>query len=284
MSKLLLKTKSVSSSGLVPKKTTQALSLLERYPEYDGRGVIVAVLDTGCDPRAEGLTSTPDGKPKLIDVVDATGSGDVDTTKVVQVNEDGVLEGATGRLLRIDSKLEAACNALWNEKHEAALAILRRRIMTAGDRDEKEDLELLLTEMMKEKNCGTNPILDVLRWHDGEEWLAVLETSVAGAYFACEAVKYTTMTASSCGAEKQVIDLSKCQAMASYRVRRECSTITGYDCLIILHSQSKQLCAKLEQSIAFVRGSQPSIVEFAQRSIYIWKRYCLILVVKNITI
>ena len=33
-------------SGLVPKSDTQADTFISNYPQYDGRGVVVAILDT----------------------------------------------------------------------------------------------------------------------------------------------------------------------------------------------------------------------------------------------
>jgi hypothetical protein len=39
--------------------------------------VLIAIMDTGVDPGAFGLTSCPDGSPKVIDVIDCTGADDV---------------------------------------------------------------------------------------------------------------------------------------------------------------------------------------------------------------
>ena len=42
-------------SGCLPKQPTGALQFLTKYPHYDGRQVIIAVIDTGIDPLANGL-------------------------------------------------------------------------------------------------------------------------------------------------------------------------------------------------------------------------------------
>jgi hypothetical protein len=41
--------------GCLPKQPTGALQLQTKYPQYDGRQVIIAVIDTGIDPLANGL-------------------------------------------------------------------------------------------------------------------------------------------------------------------------------------------------------------------------------------
>ena len=58
-------------------------------PAGDGRGVVIAVLDTGVDPSIPGLTHTPDGEVKVIDVQDFSGQGDVELHRVQF--EDGKL-------------------------------------------------------------------------------------------------------------------------------------------------------------------------------------------------
>ncbi len=68
------------------------------HPDIDGRGVVIAILDTGVEMGVSGLRTTSTGDVKVIDVRDFTGEGDVsiaeikyDTAKgcFVHTDEDG---------------------------------------------------------------------------------------------------------------------------------------------------------------------------------------------------
>ena len=88
--------------SLLPKKETQRDAFLTKFPTYDGRGVVLAVFDSGIDLGAPGLQVTSDGKPKIIEVMDATGAGDVDTSTVVKIDpETKTITGVTGRKLTV---------------------------------------------------------------------------------------------------------------------------------------------------------------------------------------
>ena len=89
------------SVDLVPKKETNALSFKKPKTNegdgygYDGSGIVIGILDTGVDPAATGIRYMEDGKTqKLIDIVDCTGSCDVDVSyevdaKWIEVEDKG---------------------------------------------------------------------------------------------------------------------------------------------------------------------------------------------------
>jgi tripeptidyl-peptidase-2 len=68
--------------------TCRVDEFLRQNPTSDGRGVIIAVLDTGVEVAVPGLTHTPDGETKFVDVQDCTGQGDLDL-HWVNANDDG---------------------------------------------------------------------------------------------------------------------------------------------------------------------------------------------------
>lgn len=64
---------------------TGVSKFLSLHPEYDGRGTIILVLDTGVDIGIAGLQKTSTGETKVIDVRDFTGEGDI---PIYEADED----------------------------------------------------------------------------------------------------------------------------------------------------------------------------------------------------
>ena len=62
---------------------------IKLHPEYDGRGTIILVLDTGVDMGIDGLTKTSTGEVKVIDAQDYTGQGDMPLVEAELTSEDG---------------------------------------------------------------------------------------------------------------------------------------------------------------------------------------------------
>ncbi|RLU16741.1 hypothetical protein DMN91_010941 [Ooceraea biroi] len=204
--------------GLLPKKETGVTQFLTKYPEYDGRGVVVAILDSGVDPGAPGMQTTSDGKPKIIERFDCSGAGDVDTSKVVQA-PDGYIIGLTGRKLKVPSnwnnpsgeyhiglknlyslypsKLKERVvgerkKRLWDDGHKAAIAEACRQLQefesknpqvsTLEERLQKEELEARVEVLnnMEKKYCDVGPTYDCVVFRDGNIWRACIDTSEEG--------------------------------------------------------------------------------------------------------
>ncbi|NLT51335.1 MAG: hypothetical protein GXX85_10495, partial [Ignavibacteria bacterium] len=51
---------------------TGVAEFIKEHPEFDGRGTIILVLDTGVDMGIDGLTLTSTGEVKVIDAQDFT--------------------------------------------------------------------------------------------------------------------------------------------------------------------------------------------------------------------
>ena len=60
-----------------------------KYPDYDGRGTIIIILDTGVDMGIDGLKKTSTGETKVIDAQDFTGEGDIKLYDCEINEEDG---------------------------------------------------------------------------------------------------------------------------------------------------------------------------------------------------
>jgi subtilisin family serine protease len=90
--------------NFMPSREIGAQSFREANPLRDGRGVVIAILDTGVDAFAPGLLTTSTGQTKLIEVRDFSTEGDWKTA-VAELDDTGsdaapVYRDADGLLLR----------------------------------------------------------------------------------------------------------------------------------------------------------------------------------------
>lgn len=210
------------SADIFPRDETQAGAFVAEHPQWDGRGIKIAIFDTGVDPGAGGLAVTTDGNPKVIDCIDATGSGDVDTSTVMTgANCDASvnLRGVSGRTLVVPSSRACPvfCNpsgrwhlgmvaayqifpsglvsrikrdraTTWNAKQRELEQRLEDDIATAAssglDDQALADLYVRLEEarvMARDvKNTDRGPLFDVVAFHDGCSWKALVDTSEVG--------------------------------------------------------------------------------------------------------
>jgi tripeptidyl-peptidase-2 len=90
---LLLLTISIFAQGgeqtFLSLKDTGVEEFIKQHPEYDGRGTIIFILDTGVDMGIDGLTQTSTGEVKVIDVQDFTGEGDMPLVEADLTTKDG---------------------------------------------------------------------------------------------------------------------------------------------------------------------------------------------------
>lgn len=70
-------------------KSTGIEEFLKLHPDYDGRGTIIIILDTGVDMGVDGMLKTSTGETKVVDVQDFTGQGDVNIYEADISKEEG---------------------------------------------------------------------------------------------------------------------------------------------------------------------------------------------------
>ncbi|KAL7668800.1 hypothetical protein ACOME3_009486 [Neoechinorhynchus agilis] len=188
----------------IPKRETQAAKFLQQYPEFGGRDVLVAILDTGISPNTPGIVPG-----QVVDYVDCTGSGDVRLQPVELDNQDGTIIGISGRKLHVPAELVSSmskicCGILLVERLipsglKSRYLKKRKQKLWLGDvNDELRDLyikrdaystqsneyediseliKILSQYQTKEQDPGM--LCDCIVWQDVKtgEWKCIIDTS-----------------------------------------------------------------------------------------------------------
>ncbi|MDA1114130.1 MAG: S8 family serine peptidase [Planctomycetota bacterium] len=191
-----------SLDGQLPKQDLGVAAFLAAHPEYDGRGIRVAVLDTGIDPGHPFLQKTPDGRRKLVDWYDATTDGRMNTSMVVDLDGNGKTIGLSGRELdlghhksggevhlgRIGAEfLPAGLSGRMNAQRQAKWQVEADKYQEAVTRlegngtsiDEESASE---SETQRHFDSFTDPgvVYDVVVFERGGKWKVVIDSDEDG--------------------------------------------------------------------------------------------------------
>ena len=94
--------------GWMAVASTGADRFVREHPTFDGRGVLIAILDTGVDPGVPGLTTTSTGEPKIVAVRDFSGEGRVALGRIAPRGDSVAVAGRTlggfGRVVALDTE------------------------------------------------------------------------------------------------------------------------------------------------------------------------------------
>ncbi len=145
-----------------------AQQFIAAHPKWDGRGVLIAVCDSGVALGLPGLQKTSDGKVKILDARDFTTEGRIDLENAVRsMDEHGkALHGKEGRWLYGVDHLDPALPA---DGEVLVGYIDEKRFVNGGVKDLNDNGRM-------DDTFG----LVVYKPEGAEEWLAVLDTNGDG--------------------------------------------------------------------------------------------------------
>ena len=166
--------------GWMPLAATRADAFVAAHPEWDGRGVLIGILDSGVDAGVPGLQRTPTGNPKILDLRDFSGEGDVPLTRLQPAGDSVRIGGAQlGGMSRV--------RALNADGPWYGGVLLERPLGTMpasdlnGDGDDLDSLPVLVTQasdgwvLLADTDgdrsfADERPIRDYLRGRDTFGW------------------------------------------------------------------------------------------------------------------
>ena len=79
--------------GLMPLRSTGIIPFLRGNPAYDGRGVLIGILDSGIDAGVDGLAVTTTGRQKILDLRDFSGEGAIPLSQLRPEGDTVMVDG-----------------------------------------------------------------------------------------------------------------------------------------------------------------------------------------------
>ena len=168
------------AKGWMPLAATGVTDFLALHPEWNGRGVLIGILDSGIDAGVPGLQRTPNGSPKLLDLRDFSAEGAISLTRL-DPNGDSVRIGgvALGGMSRVRT-LNAVGPWYGGVFRERPLGEMPASDVN-GDGDDADSLAVLLTQasdgwvVLVDSDgdgslAGERPVHDYLHGRDTFGW------------------------------------------------------------------------------------------------------------------
>jgi subtilisin family serine protease len=166
--------------GWMPLAATHADAFVAAHPEWDGRGVLIGLLDSGIDAGVPGLQRTPTGNPKILDLRDFSGEGAVPLGRLQPEGDSVRIGGITLAGMSRVRALNAEGPWYGGLLRERPLGDLPASDLN-GDGDDSDSLAVLVTQasdgwvLLADTDgngsfAGERPIRDYLRGRDTFGW------------------------------------------------------------------------------------------------------------------
>uniref|UniRef100_A0AC34FMH8 Peptidase S8/S53 domain-containing protein n=1 Tax=Panagrolaimus sp. ES5 TaxID=591445 RepID=A0AC34FMH8_9BILA len=176
----------MSANGYIPKEATQQSEFLQKYPEYDGRGIKIAIIDSDvADISLPGMQKTTTGLPKIIQCFGRSGIT-VDTSEIVVKSKKNNVMGLSRRTMKIPVQKWKNPSEKW---HIGSKKIKELFDLTI---DNGEEFKKLKKSIAKISDSLEDKIIDCIVWHDGEKWRACINFSSLKTVVKLEDVKVLT--------------------------------------------------------------------------------------------